>query len=128
MFPREFCWQEQAPVTKPTFLQSWQKTEELPSSPRVSPQSRHCERPFPMAFFLMFSSLSTRRLRARGTAESLHCREGSECSEQGKTHWERRKELNLLHLPTSLKAAVTCPHPIRSRESRLKMEDENEPG
>lgn len=99
MFPREFCCQEQAPVTKPTFLQSWQKTEELPSSPRVSPQSRHCERPFPMAFFLMFSSLSTRRLRARGTAESLHCREGSECSEQGKTHWERRKELNLLHFP-----------------------------
>lgn len=68
-FPGEFCCQGQARVSKPTFLQSWQKTEELPSSPRVSPQSRHCERPLPMAFFLMFSSLSTRRLRDRGTAQ-----------------------------------------------------------
>lgn len=135
-FPREFCCREQARVIKPTFLQSWQKTEELPSSPSISPQSRHCERPFPMAFFLMFSSLSTRRLRARGRAAVTALQEKRQVLRPGqvKKHWEKAKELNLpspLHFSISLKAAwqaLPCPCPFRSRKARLKPKCQKEPG
>lgn len=61
-------------MSKPTFLQSWQKTDVLPSSPSSSLHSKHCDRPFPIAFFLMFSSRSTRRLQgtkpSRGDSRS----------------------------------------------------------